>query len=208
MKSILITPRLEKIEDYGEIRECLDIQWGQLLGDLGLTPIVLPLKVDPLDYFGALAIRGLILTGGNDLYSANANPLSKMRDDFERDLLTHALDRGVPILGVCRGLQLIADNFGSKAVSVENHVGAHHPLVHVSQSKLHPSLARVEEVNSYHDFGIKTAPDSLTTIAQAEDGTIEALENPDLRIFAQMWHPERESPWRKEDCDLLEALFQ
>ena len=82
MKRIGITQRLVHEEKYDEIRNALDIRWQELLLTIDLIPIPLPLNVDLCSYNG-LEINGLILTGGNDLFSQTQKELSFLRDKHE-----------------------------------------------------------------------------------------------------------------------------
>ena len=81
-----ITQRLIREKDYYEIRDALDIRWQQLLLSINIIPIPIPLDVD-LRLYNELDLMGLILTGGNDLFSQSRNKLSKMRDNYENQCI-------------------------------------------------------------------------------------------------------------------------
>ena len=62
-------------------------------------------------------------------------------------------------------------------------------------------------VNSYHNYGIDYLSNNLTNVAIAEDGSVEAFIHNSLKIFCQMWHPEREKPFSVIDIELIKLFF-
>ena len=87
MKLIGITQRIEKIEGYHEVREQLDVKWGELLLECGYTPIMLSSTVDIEVLLERVPLHGIILTGGNDLSSLSHKDIDKRRDSFEKRIL-------------------------------------------------------------------------------------------------------------------------
>jgi putative glutamine amidotransferase len=207
MKKIAITQRLLINDSYYECREALDIKWGLLFKELGFLPIVLPTEYDFKSYFEALDIDGIFITGGNDLNSLNPNELSKKRDDFEKKLINYGVEHNVSIFGICRGMQIIADYFGADFEEVDNQVNIRHSLQVNSVSKFAKELKRLKNVNSFHSYGIRSLPDRLLLSAKHENGTIKAIEHKDYKIFCQMWHSERESPFNPKELDLIRKFF-
>lgn len=193
------------------------------LARAGSVPVVLP----PLpDVIAAALPRldGLVLSGGPDVepvhYGQRAGehtqPPNRDRDESERQLLTDALDDGLPVLGVCRGMQLLnvlrggtlhqhlPDVVGSAVHAPEHGVYARHPVSVENGSKLADVLGRteVDEVPTYHHQGIDRVGSGLRPVAWAPDGTVEALEDRDLPFcLAVQWHPEV-----GDDPSLFEAL--
>ena len=131
MKRIGITQRLEREEKFGEIRNSLDIRWQKLLLSLDLIPLPIPIKTD-FSLYANLDLDGIILTGGNDLSSQSNNFLSELRDKHEIECIQFAIKNSIPLLGVCRGMQLIAEYFCSSFKKVDNHVAKRHHLVSVN----------------------------------------------------------------------------
>lgn len=203
MTRIGLTQRVEVVPDYGERRDCLDQAWTALLGELGLTPVPLPNTVsDPGALRRHLGLDGVILTGGNDLAELpDARGAAPERDRFERALLASCLDDGIPVLGICRGLQVLNVACGGRLVRVEGHVATRH---------------RVEgdrfgrEVNSFHGWGIPAdgVGAGLEALGLAPDGTVEALRREGGGALGLMWHPERETPFDPADLALLAEIFQ
>jgi putative glutamine amidotransferase len=208
MKKILITQRLQNNETYEECREALDVSWAKLFKEIDLLPIVLPYEYDYKKYFDEFEIDGVLLTGGNDLYSLNNNELSKKRDYFEKDLISYAIENSVPIFGVCRGMQIIAEYFGSSFVKVDGQVNVRHNLHVEKKSKYFTHLQKLKSVNSFHNYAVKNLSNELIVSVTSEDKIIKAIEHKTYKIFAQMWHSERETPFINEELNLIRDFFK
>jgi len=192
MSRVLVSQRLVKQEVYGEIRACLDESWGDFFQDAGVVPIPVLTTTPAKDIWSTLSPSLLVLTGGNDLSRFSNDPLSKMRDELERQHLEQAIAQNVPVLGFCRGAQFIADYFGAKLGPIRGHVATRHPLTFSSDTSFGSLGVNGREVNSYHAYGVLDAGSELKNIAAAPDGSIEAFEHKLHAIVGMMWHPERE----------------
>lgn len=196
MRTVLLSQRVEIVSSYQERRDCLDQRWCGFVQACGFAPV--PVMNDGQDIGKLIELTdpaGIILTGGNDLarYGGNAPE----RDATERALISMGIEKGIPIFGVCRGMQMIVDYFGGVLTPVQGHVAKRH-VIHGSQER---------EVNSYHSFGVLDAPEELEVLCRAEDGIIEAVRHRDHQILAVMWHPEREDPYCPDDIELVQQLF-
>lgn len=216
MTRLGLTQRVDVVESYGERRDCLDQAWTTLLEEWGYQPVPLPNTVDNPDaYLEAMSLDGLILTSGNDLANLeDPDQPAPERDRFERAALDWASEHTIPVLGVCRGLELINDYFGGTLSTVEEHVAIDHPVTFNTDTlelTQNTDLTLPEEItaNSYHDYGLNPADvaDELIPLATAPDGTIEALAHPDYPLVGIMWHPERETNSTEFDRKLFEAMF-
>lgn len=208
MKKILITQRLFEHSEYVEQREMLDVKWGSLFNELNFLPIVLPIEFDFENYFKEFSIDGLLLTGGNDLNSTNKNDiLSFKRDLFEKKLIDYAITNNIPILGICRGLQVIAEYFGSTMKTVSGQVAIQHRLNINKESKYSKELSYLSKVNSFHNYAIDHLGEELIVSATNESGIIKAIEHTHYNIFAQMWHSERENPFNEYELNLIKKVF-
>lgn len=181
MKQVLITQRVDIIQSYGERRDALDQNWARFLSAAGFLPR--PVMNDA-DHVAAVIKteepKGIVLSGGNDLSKLGGD--APERDATEHALISHAIDHGIPLIGVCRGLQVLQDFFGVPLRAVEGHAGVEHSIETAGQSEI---------VNSFHNWGATSSVDCLRVCATAEDGVVEWVEHIDHPICGIMWHPER-----------------
>lgn len=188
MKRILLTQRVEKIESIGERRDALSQEWSALADACGFLPLPLVNDVTAAERLTEeMAPDGIILTGGNDLSSYGGD--APERDAVERYLIEYSMRTRMPLLGVCRGTQMLLDFFGTPLRRVEGHIRVEHPLTNGST------------VNSYHGWGATECRPPLEALAWSEDGVVEAVRHCGCPwICGMMWHPERYHPFR--ECDL------
>ncbi len=186
MKFISISQRLLENESYFEIREALSIEWGALFAKntlfKGLCPLPLSVKIPFKTY--APFLSGVILSGGNDLSLFNESLLSKMRDEYEMSVIKECIRLKMPLLGVCRGAQIIAHFFKSELKKCEKHTKEHLII------KLNEPYKKVL-VNSFHNYAIFKLGKDLNPLFKSEDESIEAFKHKNLPIFALLWHIER-----------------
>lgn len=171
--------------------------------EAGGIPVHIPIDVDP----AAVGERldGIVLPGGTDidpiLYGAEPDPdllpLEPERDDLELSLLSAALEAEVPVLGICRGIQVLNVHQGG---TLHQHVPEHgrfdlpidstiHQVSFAEGSTLHELYGPSAQVNSLHHQTVADLGRDLAITAQAEDGTIEGVEMGD-HVVAVQWHPE------------------
>ncbi len=205
MARIAITQRVHDLADRGERRDALDQAWTPWLESGGDVLIPVPNRLaDPVAYVRDLDVAALVLTGGNDLaHLPGAQNVAPERDATERVLLAHARDTGLPVLAVCRGMQMLVDFWGGAVTRVDGHVARPHAIsVEWDDWPVRPG-----PVNSFHDWGVRVGDvGALTILATAPDGTVEAVAHPELPQAGIMWHPER-APADAEDRALLAALL-
>src|SRR5271165_6978792 len=105
MKTVAITQRVEVVPGFGERRDCLDQAWTRFLAACGLLPVLVPNVTDvALALCERANVSGVLLTGGNDLAALGGD--APERDAVENALLDFAEQHKLPVLGVCRGMQL------------------------------------------------------------------------------------------------------
>ena len=145
----------------------------------------------------------LLLPGGGDVHPrfygqepTHATDVDEARDRYEFALLRQFLDSGRPVLGICRGAQVINVALGG---SLTQHIDGHGQAggadtVHAVRSDdalLQSLYGRRFMVNSAHHQAVSRLGSGLRVIAAADDGTVEALRHTSLPILAVQWHPER-----------------
>ncbi|GAA2859764.1 gamma-glutamyl-gamma-aminobutyrate hydrolase [Streptosporangium fragile] len=189
----------------------------------GGQPVILPPAGDPAALAGRL--DGLILAGGGDVAPGRygqepherTGHVRPFRDDAELGLVRAALERGVPFLGVCRGMQILNVALGGSlhqhlpdVVGHPDHAPApgrfgRMPVRPVAGSRTGKILgAETLDVAHYHHQAVDRLGAGLTVTAHAEDGTAEAVELDDHPFaLAVQWHPEAD-----EESALFEALVR
>lgn len=196
-KIVLYTQRVEVIESYGERRDCADQEIPRFLEACGYLPVPVPNVVHALERLvHCLAPAGIMLTGGNSLLQYGGT--APERDGTDRRLIELAVKGQIPVYGFCRGMQSILDYFGCRLETVSGHVAVRHKVV---------GTWGTLEVNSYHNQACRETAEPLQVAAMAADGVIEAVECPQYRIMATMWHPEREKPFCSMDMERVKGLF-
>ncbi len=206
MKRILVTQRIIRNETYPEERDALDVRWGGFLRSAGLLPLLVPSGIPVGEFLEGLSFDGLLLTGGNDLGHLGGDELSCRRDELEFELLRRVSGMGLPILGVCRGQQVIAHAHGLPVAPLAGHVGVRHRIEVDRRSRWLGHLAGVE-VNSYHSAGVGGAIAGFLPGARASDGSIESIEHETASLLGIMWHPEREVYARPQELGLFRRFF-
>ena len=168
------------------------------------------------------AVDGLLFSGGADIdpaeYGHDPHPQTKdvrpERDRGELALLVAALERDMPVLAVCRGSQVLniarggdlvqhlPDEVGDEKHKHNPGVFSDHDVDVKADSRLGSLLGARAPVKSHHHQGFGRVGDGLVETAWAEDGTLEALEDPDKRFaVGVLWHPEA-----GDDAALFRAL--
>ena len=194
MKTIAFTQRVEKITKYKETRDCLDQRWIELALKLKLKPQVLP-NIDPKkinNLFDNKKPNLIVLTGGNDLIQKKLKfqkNTSIKRDNFEKGLIRFAIKEKIPLIGVCRGMQILNNFFKGKITPITNHVNKNHKLFFSNDYKKYFN----NEVNSFHNWGIKknNLGLGLKPIAFDKSNNVECFIHLTNPIMGLMWHPER-----------------
>jgi N5-(cytidine 5'-diphosphoramidyl)-L-glutamine hydrolase len=206
-RPLLVSQRLVGCEGRDEVRECLDRRWGTFLAALGVLPIPLAMGAGVRAYVEQLKPVGVLLTGGNDLATVRDDPLSRERDAFELELLEAASARDLPVLGVCRGMQLLCERAGFAIEACSGHVATQHGLEPAEVAR-HPALREPRLANSYHQFAARPRPGSeLRVVLRSVDGVAEAVEHGNRPIVGIMWHPERYAAPRAIDLELFRQVF-
>lgn len=190
----------------------------------GGRPLLVPPSSEGIDETLA-AVDALIFSGGSDLdpqtYGEQPHPetfgVHPERDAAELALLTRALERDMPVLAICRGIQVLnvarggdLDQHVPDIVGNDRHkhnppgIFTDHDVKIEAGTKLASLFGAQTDVKSHHHQGIRRVGEGLVESAHADDGTIEAVEDPTKRFaLGVLWHPEA-----GEDMKLFEALVE
>lgn len=197
MKKVAVTQRVDISSPHKERRDALDQRWCAFLNAANLSPLILPNNIaSSTKLLSTEAIEGILLTGGNDLEAYGGD--AKERDELEQYLLRWGMENCIPILGVCRGMQMIQQHFGVKLQEVSGHISASQEVI---------METGVESVNSYHRYGSFESNEDLPVWAQSCDGLVKAIRSKEHAIMGLMWHPERLEPFRARDLELFADFF-
>jgi N5-(cytidine 5'-diphosphoramidyl)-L-glutamine hydrolase len=208
LKIVAISSRVDEVIQYSESRDALDQRWSSMLASLGIVPLIIPNTLDDKSFqylVENVHFSGLILSGGNDLSAIPDGTNSSIeRDKTEAKLINFCIQNKHPILGVCRGMQILVEYLGGSLIKIQGHIGVPHPI-HVRES-----TALSFEGNSFHAFAPNKAdlPACLTVTANSQDGQIEAVRHDSLAIEGIMWHPERNATIHPYDESLFKRMFQ
>jgi putative glutamine amidotransferase len=175
------------------------------MGFLGV-PLPNTLK-DPASFIQELQIKGIVLTGGNDLSVVpNGQNKAPQRDALETKIIQTCSQLKIPLLVVCRGMQLLVHVNKGEIIPVDDHVRNPHAITILKNDLWNcPS----EKVNSFHQFGVspKNLSENFIILATAPGGSIEAVKHQKYPQWGIMWHPER-FPASKLDAPLFQRVFQ
>lgn len=196
-KLIGISARVDFVEEYGEFRDSVDHRLERWVLEWGAIPVIIPniaYRGSIQFFLGRVPLDGFVLSGGGDIGS------SRDRDGTEKEILEFAFRESLPVLGICRGMQMMAHLFGERAMPVDEHSHNSH-------------LVRLEDgternVNSFHQRAILACPQGFSVFAEAGDGVIEGIKHIRLPWEGWMWHPERDECFSKADLDRAMDLFQ
>jgi N5-(cytidine 5'-diphosphoramidyl)-L-glutamine hydrolase len=203
-KKIGISLRVIQNKNYEEKRDAISHDWSQFCEELNFIPILIPNTLSNIDLFlEKLELDGIILSGGGDI------GLNIERDETEKKLLEYGIKNNLPILGVCRGMQIINKFFNGKLIKSQNneHVNLDHS-VNIIEESFSNIIGKEISVNSYHNniifqnnLGKNLKPFAITK----KDNSIEGFFHNQYSILGVMWHPERKQ--NKNNKILLQKIF-
>ena len=193
MKIVAISQRVDVLPERNETRDALDQRLVALMLSLNYLTLPIPnvLAHSVADWLAETKPDALVLSGGNNI-GENFD-----RDSTERVMLEYAKCHELPTLGICRGLQMMANWAGVELHHTEGHVKTRHSVSGLIN----------REVNSFHTYSIKDCPLGFEVIACSEDGLIEAIRHKSWPWEGWMWHPEREEDFIEEDTNRIRSLF-
>lgn len=201
---IAITTRITENSTYIERRSSLSEEWAMLLNQLFPEAIILPILNNDQNILASLdkiGVTHIIISNGNDIGEY------PYKDDLEFSLIEYSIKNNIPLLGTCRGFQIINNFFGSAiSPNIELESGESHvPNEHVINFK---SKERI--VNSFHNQGIlmKHISDEFDVIGYSKSNVAEAVKHKSFPILGLQWHPERAHSSSEQDKETIRLFFE
>lgn len=224
-KTVGVSLRVVEAPEYQEPRDAISQDWVNFLSGYEIRPILIPNKLpDTTEFIKDMKLSALLLSNGNNVGPLDVeeeklgmDDVSIDRDNTERELIGFAVSNQIPLIGVCRGFQMLNVYFGGKLVRdlsdvcgiPKPHVRGTHEVQFVDgdlkrQLKLDNMIT-----NSFHNQGVtsSTLSKQLRSFAMADRGIVEGVHHPDLPIVGIQWHPERAGSSRKVDEFLFRAFI-
>jgi putative glutamine amidotransferase len=221
--------------DHGTFyRYCLSDTYVRSVWQAGGNPMILPWISDrPADLLDA--VDGLVLSGGGDIdpslfeqeRHAMTYGIDDARDAFEIALMREAVERDVPTLAICRGIQVMNVALGGtlhqhvpelsgdlehrqNKAGFSQDVPSHRVALENTPNPISDLLGKDElMVNSFHHQSISEVAASLMLAGRSEDGVIEAVYHPGMRFaIGVQWHPEMLAANHPDHARLFEALVE
>ncbi len=185
----------------------------EALWQAGAAPVVIPVHSGVGTDVLLSRLDGVLLTGGGDvdpvLYGREQHPetygLDPQRDRLEVDLVRGTAERDIPLLAICRGIQVmnvalggtLVQDIATEVPEAVDHWDLQrwdehaHPVAVEPGSRLEEMVGPKLDVNSMHHQAVEGVGPGVRAVARAPDGVIEAIDVPDLRFFLGVqWHAE------------------
>ena len=195
MKLVAVSQRVDVLAGRRECRDALDQKLVSFLLESGFIAVPVPnammsnpeakVSSQHFDTFiSKIKPQAFILSGGPNIGE------NVLRDKTELEIINYAEKNKLPLVGICRGMQMMAYRAGGiSIVPLTGHAGTHHEI----------SGEIFGKVNSYHDFGISDCPNDYEN-SFINDNSIEAIKHCELPWEGWMWHP-------KESQILINAIW-
>ena len=192
---IALTQRSDYLPDRQEWRDSLDQNWYNLFKGETLIPVPNMIKSFK-EWSSSFDFDLVILTGGNDIeYSTESQNVCLKRDSVERQILAFSKEANFPVLGICRGLQMM-NLYEGGGMSYDNQLKIEPHSVFLKTNK--DNIDEEVIVNSFHKWSIPSnkVSSKFKVLGTDCEGNVEAAMHVEHHWLGVMWHPER----MPQDC--------
>lgn len=209
MKKILMSTRVTEAVNYKEKRNSIAYEYIEFFEKLGYVIILVPNNTNHIEKYFDVKIDLVVLSGGNNvnpkLYENNdiLSDVYDERDNIEKRLVSLAINKTIPILGICRGFHFLNIYFNGKlSHNIQNHVNKNHIL------KSNNDIINNKETNSFHNQAIyiDELSKEFEVLAITEDNIVESFVNHNCTILGLQWHPERQD--KIYDVELINKFLE
>lgn len=216
------------VASFDEKMHSQRVTYAQAVWAAGGEAVLLPCNPDKSNCGQIVSmLDGLLAPGGHDIDPAlfgeevldECGGFSRYEDEYDMELIKEAVKQGKPVLGICRGMQVINVLYGGtlyQDIPSQYSKELVHTRIHPVQENFHTVdieegsyLAKIlgetrnVKVNSSHHQAVKDVAEGFKVTAKAPDGVIEAMENEDASILCVQWHPER-----MQDMEMYRKLMK
>jgi len=194
MIKVAISQRIDEFKHRNEFRDSLDRKLIYLANSANLIPLPVPNFEDlsKLDiWLNHMSPDGILLSGGGDIGE------HVERDNIELLLLAFAKEKNLPLLGICRGMQMMGHFAGTGIKKIDGHIGTRHNLIGLIK----------DNVNSFHNYSLAECPRDYIVTSKCDDGNIESIKHEFLPWEGWMWHPEREEKLSENQLNLIMNIY-
>lgn len=194
MKRIIVTQREDLLEN--ELFDSIDVRWYSFLEICGFLPVLIPNHLSiARKIIENGQFKGILLTGGGLISSLGEKT---PRDDIEKFLISKSVSEGIPLIGVCRGMQQIQSHFNINLKKIEGHVDTKFEVNYNKSRRI---------INSYHEYGTEETVQDILVTSRSSDNIIKSISHKRYKIKGIMWHPERCDPFDNLDTELFGKFF-
>ena len=193
-KNISIVPSLYE-KYYNQIEYSLDVNWIKFFREVYKNSEVKIFNKNEKNKSDLI-----VLCGGNDLPIHSKKKSDLIRNNMNKLALQYAIEKKIPIIGICLGALFISKKFKSIIKLSKKHANKVHKIYFLTQKK------NERKVNSYHNYIIAKLSDKFEALAVAKDNSIELFKHKKKSIYGLMWHPERNRIFSKEDKKLFRNI--